>query len=1060
MSYDRHPAGVETGVARLDTRLTGLNDESSKRFDDSAALTTAMNVVIRATIDVCQWAGNTATPCRPPALGLTDGHGIRVARALLLQQQGSEIAMRPVAARWRTNDAGHGASMLAIAASQWRVRLRRSVALLSMIAIAVAGFTLLTGAAVTSRLEAVGTVSANYRPVYDLLVRPKDAVLPLEQERNLVQSGQLAGIHGGITPAQWHEIQAVQGVSVAAPVAMIGYVMRTVPVTVDLSQHLDPNAERQVLRVQPTWLTDAGLSHIPDGPAFLYVTRNRLEVVPNSELRSGGGLPPPEEIDADGRRVKICPAAAAVNEQDWLSPTDPRARSSLTCVGGPGSTDREGKAMRPVVTLVWTVPFLMAAVDPDSEAALAGLDDAVTSGRYFTPAEAPTSRRLDGMPYPYSVLPVLVADQPQVDSTLDVAVQRLNPDAADLVRTTADDQRLRAALGTQAGIPVAQSSTPVQKPYQDMVNRMLRPDDLGVEDDLATANTMWLDQFWTVGPPKRVQSGDGLRAQPDPYDLKIWGQGADDGGSSRRVPMEFADTSVRSGVAVHQNLSHGYEAQPGDVQMPDAALGAVGTFDPARISLGSALSAVPMDTYFNPGADGADEASRQALGGRRLAPNSNVTGLLSQPPLMLTTMEALPAVFDPGAYSTEPSYPEYQLNTAAPISVVRVRLAGDVGIDSLSRERVRVIAEEIAQRTGLQVDITLGSSPTAMTVHYPAGNYGRPDLAVAEPWVRKGVASVLVRAADRKSVLLSVLVLTVCALAVLNANTAAIRARRTEFGILTCLGWGRRHLLQLMFIEIVGIGFAAGIAGTGLALGIALGLGLNIAWSHTLLAVPAAVALALLAGGWPAWRAARPDPGEIIRPAVLGLAVRRQAPRRLTTLALANLARTPGRTALGAMSLMIGVAALTMLLAITFAFRGALTGTLLGAAVTLQARAVDHIAVAVTIVLGIVSVADVLYLNISERAAEFALFGAVGWTDAMLNRLVIVEATGMGVIGGTLGAAAGLGAAAVFAGGVTAPLIWCSVVALAFGVVVSAVSVVVPIAMLRRLPTAQLLADG
>lgn len=950
--------------------------------------------------------------------------------------------------------------MLGMALSQWRVRLRRSLALLSMIAVAVAGFTLLTGAAVTSRLDTVGTVEANYRPVYDLLVRPKDAVLPLERQRNLVQSGQLAGMRGGITVDQWREIQSVRGVSVAAPVSVIGYVMRTVPVTVDLSGQLDPAAERQVLRVQPTWVTDAGLSRIPDGPAYLYATRNRLDVVPNSELKSGGGLPPPEEVDADGRRVKICPATATIGENDWLQPTDLRARSSLTCVGGMGSTDREGKRMRPTVTLVWTVPFLMAAVDPDSEAALAGLDKAVTSGRYFTSAEKPTSHRLAGMPYPYSMLPILIADKPQVDATLDVDVRRLDPGSVDLVRTSADDQRLRAALGGESGTPVERRSIAIEKPYRSMVDRMLNPGKLGVEYDLATSNTMWLHTFWTVGPANTAQAGDNLRAEAAPYDLKIWGQGADDGGSSRYVPMEFADTSVRDGVAVHRNQAHGYQLKPGDISMPDAALGAVGTFDPAKVSLGGALSAVPMDTYFNPGADAADEASRQALGGKRLTPNANVTGLLSQPPLMLTTMEALPAIFDPGAYSTEPDYPEYQLNTGAPISVVRVRLGGDVGIDPVSRERVRVIAEEIARRTGLQVDITLGSSPTAVTVHYPAGNYGRPDLAVAEPWVQKGVASVLVRAADRKSVLLSVLVLAVCALAVLNANTAAIRARRTEFGILACLGWQRRHLLRLMFTEIAGIGFAAGVAGTLLALTFAFVLGLAIPWSHTLLAIPAAVALALLAGGWPAWRAARPDPGETIRPAALGIAVRRRAPRRVATLALANLVRTPGRTLLGAMSLMIGVAALTVLLAITFAFRGAVTGTLLGEAVTLQARTVDYIAVAVTIVLGIVSVADVLYLNISERAAEFALFGAVGWTDAVLNRLVVIEAVGMGVLGGTLGAAAGLGAAAAFAGGVTAAIVWCAAGALVFGVAVSAVSVIVPIAMLRRLPTAQLLAEG
>ncbi|MEO3820955.1 ABC transporter permease [Plantactinospora sp. B24E8] len=944
--------------------------------------------------------------------------------------------------------------------SQWRVRARRSLALLSMIAVAVAGFTLLTGTAVTSRLDAVGTIAANYRPVYDLLVRPGEAVLPLERQRNLVQSGQLAGMRGGISVAQWREIQAVRGVSVAAPVAVIGYVMRTVPVTIDLSDELDPTAERQVLRVQPTWVTDAGLSRIPDGPAYLYVTRNRVDVVPNSELDSGGGLPPPEEIDADGKRVEICPVVPFIGERDGLQPTDPRARSSLTCVGGPGSTDREGKPTRPAVTLVWTVPFLMAAVDPDSEAALAGLDRAVTSGRYFTPAEVPTTHRLDGMPYPYSVLPVLIADRPQVDGTLQVDVERLDPGAVELVRTSADDQRLRAALGTEPGTPVARWSTPVDDPYQDMVDRMLHPGELGIEYDTATTNTMWLHSFWTVGATDTVPEADGLRARPAPYDLRIWGQGADDGGSSRHVPMEFADTSVRGGVAVHRNTARGYVVQAGEVQMPDVALGAVGTFDPAEVSLGGALSAVPMDTYFNPGADGADEASRRALGGRRLAPNANVTGLLSQPPLLLTSIAALPAIFDPGAYTTEPAYPEYQLNTAAPISVVRVRLAGEVGIDAVSRERVRVIAEEIAHRTGLQVDITLGSSPTPVTVHYPAGDYGRPDLAVAEPWVQKGVAAVLVRAADRKSVLLSILVLAVCALAVLNANTAAIRARRTEFGILACLGWSRRHLARLMFTEIAGVGLAAGVVGTLLALAFASAFGLRIAWSHTLLAVPAAVAIALVAGGWPVWRAARPDPGETVRPAVSGAAVRLRAPHRVVTLALANLARTPGRTVLGATSLMIGVAALTMLLAITIAFHGAVTGTLLGDAVTLQARTVDYLAVAVTIVLGVVSVADVLYLNISERAAELALLRAVGWTDGVLNRLVVLEAIGMGALGGTLGAAAGLGAAAAFAGGVTAPIVWCAVAALVSGIAVAAVSVVVPIVMLRRLPTAQVLADG
>ena len=54
---------------------------------------------------------------------------------------------------------------------------------------------------------------------------------------------------------------------------------------------------------------------------------------------------------------------------------------------------------------------------------------------------------------------------------------------------------------------------------------------------------------------------------------------------------------------------------------------------------------------------------------------------------------------------------------------------------------------------------------------------------------------------DRKSVLLSILVLTVCALAVVNASSAAARARRTELGVLACLGWNHRRLMTLLLIQ-------------------------------------------------------------------------------------------------------------------------------------------------------------------------------------------------------------------------------------------------------------------
>jgi putative ABC transport system permease protein len=948
-----------------------------------------------------------------------------------------------------------------MAVAQWRAHGHRSLALLLMIAVAVTGFTLLTGAAVTSRLDAVGTVEANYRPAYDILVRPKGAVLPLEQQRNLVQPGQLAGMRGGITTRQWQQIREVRDVSVAAPVAMIGYVMRTVPITVDLAGVLDPAAERQLLRVQPTWLTDTGLTRIPDGAQYLYATRNLVDT-PRTDIPGTAGSGRdlrPKEVDRDGRRTPVCPGVPALYEHELLAPTDTRSRSSLTCAGGPGSTDGMGRPSARKVTIPWPIPFLLAAVDPESESALAGLDRAVTEGRYFRPAEQPVAHRLEQMPYPYSMIPILMADRPQTDVTLELDIERMDAAAVAMVRRTGDDDRsLREQLAKRPGQQVRTNTMKIDMPYGELLRHMRNPVTTGgTLDGLdGSGQTLWLDRFWTVGAVNSVPDGDGIRAGKVVNNLKIWGVGGQEG-LFNMVPMEFADTAVRDGIGSHYNDVSEHGDGPG-VGMPDMALNAVGTFDPALVQLGSTLSAVPMDTYYQPGVAGADDESRRALGGRELKPNANVTGLLSQPPLMLTTMAAAEKIFGPDGFRTDPPYPELDLNRDAPISMIRVRMTGDIGIDATSRERVRVVAQQIAERTGLQVDITLGSSPTPVPVHYPAGEFGRPDLLLGEPWVKKGVAAVLVTAADRKSVLLSTLVLAVCVLAVLNANRAAVRSRRTDLGILACVGWTRRHLVTLLVVETAAVGLAAGVGGTLVAVPLAWAFDLTLSRDRLLLTVPVAVLLALIAGAGPAWRAARPDPAAILRPAVSARAARMRTPRGVTGLALAGLLRTPGRTLLGTASLLIGVAALTMLLAITFAFRGTATGTLLGEAITLQAHTVDYLAVAVTIVLGIVSVADVLYLNISERAAQLALFVAFGWPDRVLHRLIVTEAAGMGVLGGLLGSAAGLIGASIFAGGVTTPLLWCAAAAFVAGIVVAGVAVIVPILLLHRLPVAQLLA--
>jgi ABC-type antimicrobial peptide transport system permease subunit len=275
---------------------------------------------------------------------------------------------------------------------------------------------------------------------------------------------------------------------------------------------------------------------------------------------------------------------------------------------------------------------------------------------------------------------------------------------------------------------------------------------------------------------------------------------------------------------------------------------------------------------------------------------------------------------------------------------------------------------------------------------------------------------------------------------------------------LACVGWPRRQLFLYLLAEVGVIGVAAGVAGTVVALPAGAVLDLPVSGARAALAIPAATLLALLAGAVPAARAARSDPLEAVRPAVRSTGSSR-AVRSVRGLAARNLVRVPGRTALGVVSLGVGVFALTALLAVTAAFRGAVVGTVLGDAVAVQVRTADYVAVAATLVLGGLAVADVLYLNLRDRSAEIATLRATGWRERHLTRLVALEGAGLGLVGGVGGGALGLGAAAAFTGQLTRAMPLVAAGAALLGVLIAIAASLPPAAGLRRLPTATLLAE-
>ena len=345
-------------------------------------------------------------------------------------------------------------------------------------------------------------------------------------------------------------------------------------------------------------------------------------------------------------------------------------------------------------------------------------------------------------------------------------------------------------------------------------------------------------------------------------------------------------------------------------------------------------------------------------------------------------------------------------------SVVRIRVAGVTGTDDASRERVRLAAEQIARQTGLSIDVTVGSSPIRQQVVLPAGDFGRPELTLSEGWVKKGVAVRLLSSVDTKSVALFALMLLVCVLFIGNATLAAVRTRRAELGVLACLGWPARKIFAMLQAELLLTGVVAGALGTAVASMIVWVAGLDVTWWHLALIAPVATVLAGLSGLWPAWQASRATPIDALRD---NARPPRSAGRRVasvTGLALASLRRLPGRTFLGAASLLVGVAALTTLIALQSAFRAGAEGTALGDVISVQVRGVDYLAAAVTIALGAFAVADIAYLNIAERTAEIGTLRSVGWSESHIRRLFATEAFATAFLGAASGAVLAVAATA------------------------------------------------
>ena len=130
-------------------------------------------------------------------------------------------------------------------------------------------------------------------------------------------SGGDLGHSGGITLAQWQKVLHTPGVSVAAPIAVLGYALPESAFPIDLTGYMG-NAQRAVFRVDVERITDNGLTRQADAPVYVYITRNAMAPEPTEGNRLVDIAA--EEVLGPSDDQPVC--AEVMNSTGPFDPTD------------------------------------------------------------------------------------------------------------------------------------------------------------------------------------------------------------------------------------------------------------------------------------------------------------------------------------------------------------------------------------------------------------------------------------------------------------------------------------------------------------------------------------------------------------------------------------------------------------------------------------------------------------------------------------------------------------------------------------------------------------------
>ncbi|USG66381.1 hypothetical protein NDK47_03490 [Brevibacillus ruminantium] len=774
-----------------------------------------------------------------------------------------------------------------------------------------------------------------WKAAYHIVVRPEGTRSVTEQD-GLLEPNYLSGLQGGISLDDLESIKQIADVEIAAPLAPVGYSWTTFfygkmekPKEPGIYRHIIGKYSNDGVKLTPSW--------------------------ENTEYYKVG---------------------------TWQGP--PEGDLGLLAEYGIGKWYLEQFG---------SFNQLLVGIDPQAEARLVGLDKAVVpmgESRYFTEKDT-TDTYDDGDNGTVTNLPILMSNRMDTDLRFVSTYERLElpfgtKEEADQTMEMIKQNGGKRFLDKQkrVGPPLASFTLEAKEAHHLLLSGLSGIDSkTGQRFQAKNGQGAAISSHITESPsPLTLQKG----ASPYP---ERWNIAYEAREIKPLYPADvqemflFTDEDYQGTFRPFQYFSGWNTAKMSPKW--------IGFYDPEKLNISKdPLNELPMETYRPALARLVlDKEGNPVNPPLSLKPIENPFGLLTSPPLLLTTLD--------GAA---------QLLGDKPISSIRLKIKGVEQVNEDSQKKLQAVAAEIERRTGLLADITLGSSPEPTLIHVRSD---RPDAElgwIEQIFVKLGTVFTLFRETKLGFSGIMGIVMLVATTYVFATNLVTLYARTGEFGLLLSVGWRPAHIRRIIFLEA---GLQGGMVtlicwaivgavvlqqGAHVPIERVFGIGLCGLVIYGLAAIPTALMVGKI------------SPVTMLRTGELQPASRRWARvQGVFSLARVHLLARFRRSLLSVFAMAVPTSLLVFFGFVTFRLQGLMYTSWLGQYVAVEIGQAHYVAMVLALVIAVLTTAEIIWQNVMERKAEFLLLKAVGWRNTAIFRLILWE----GLLCGLLAAMGGIG---------------------------------------------------